>query len=181
MNWDAFFTFYTRECKKASLDEGKVFCARDHNALLRIADILKTEPTRECARQKIRERFMRSRSTDEKENMAEGSMRLLARIIAMVNVGALSYEIATQRSVSWSDKQSLPEAIHDYFKVVTGPDTKKILFSTSFTAREICRIAGIGIRWTDNLVNHLRLVEGDSKVCVFQHVSFLRHMKDIRR
>ena len=44
----------------------------------------------------------------------------------------------------------------------------------SFTAESIERIAGIEIRWTSNLANHLLLHDDDTKLFLFHDVSILR-------
>jgi len=43
-----------------------------------------------------------------------------------------------------------------------------------FTARNIDRIGGIRIRWTNNLADHLRLSDDDGAVFIFHHASFLK-------
>ena len=53
-------------------------------------------------------------------------------------------------------------------------EPKIIKLEKLFTAPNIERIAGISIRWTDNIVDHLRLVEDDSAVVIFHHASFLK-------
>lgn len=41
-----------------------------------------------------------------------------------------------------------------------------------FTARDIDCIAGIRVRWTDNLADYLRMLDPDDKtIAIFHHVS----------
>jgi hypothetical protein len=42
-----------------------------------------------------------------------------------------------------------------------------------FNARNLERIAGIEIRWTSNLVDHLRMRNDDTAVEIFHYASFL--------
>ena len=42
-----------------------------------------------------------------------------------------------------------------------------------FNAGNLGRIAGIEIEWTNNLADHLRVVDEDKKVAIFYHASFL--------
>jgi hypothetical protein len=180
-NWDAFFAYYERECRAALVDEGKYLGARSHEDLLRYTHLLSTEPNQEEIRRKIREGFQQARTSEEIDKMVEGSIRLSARILAMVNVGALRYEVSRRHFITWQSTQSLCEAVHGHFKVCSSPLTKNISFGPYFTACRDIHVARIGIQWTDNLVDHLRLVQGDSMICVFHHVSFLRRMEKTQR
>jgi hypothetical protein len=180
-NWDAFFAYYERECRAAFVDEGKHLGARSHEDLLRYTHLLSTEPNQEEIRRKIRDDFQQPRTSEEIYKMVEGLIKLSARILAMVNVGALRYEASRRHFIPWQSTQSLCEAVHGHFKVCAGPLTKNISFGPYFTARRDILVARIGIQWTDNLVDHLRLVQGDSMICVFHHVSFLRRMEKTQR
>lgn len=42
-----------------------------------------------------------------------------------------------------------------------------------FIGRNLRRIAGINIVWTDNLADHLRMLEHDTQVAIFHHGFFL--------
>lgn len=49
-----------------------------------------------------------------------------------------------------------------------------VYLDQGFTGYNIEQIAGIEIVWTDNLADHLRLVESDTKVAIFHHVTTLQ-------
>jgi hypothetical protein len=183
-NWDAFFNYYERECRAALADEGRHFGARNHKDILRWAKAVRTEPKRDDVRDSILADFEPPQTPNERddtERKLEGSVKISARILAMVNVGTLQFNASKQRQVEWESGQSLCEAIKNHFHACTSSFPKDIVFSPQFTACGHIREARIGILWTDNLADHLRLVNHDSKICVFHHVSFLTRMKDTQR
>jgi hypothetical protein len=47
-----------------------------------------------------------------------------------------------------------------------------------FNARNLGRIAGIEVYWTNNLFDHLRLIDEDRKVAVFHYASFLKCQRE---
>jgi hypothetical protein len=57
------------------------------------------------------------------------------------------------------------------------PPQLNIVFSSDFTVPRIELFAGIRIRWTDNLTDHLCLAESELSVGIFHHVAFLAHIK----
>jgi hypothetical protein len=179
-DWGAYFRFYTRECSTGLGDECRHLCARTHEDISKLAQLLRNEPSREAIRLKLRQSFTPHPAFDDEGNLMDGSIKIATRLFAMINVGALPYEISGQLSIPWSDG-SLENAVHDYFNDPPDGDMENIIFGSELTARNIDRVAKIGIVWTDNLADHLRLVERDKKVCVFHHASFLKHMEQIQR
>jgi hypothetical protein len=181
INWNAYFNFYNRECSLALVEEGQHLYARSHEDLLQIAQLLRTEPTEEEVKFRIRQRFTQHRPIADEEAMLIGSIRLATRIFAMINTGPLLPNmISGHRSIPWSD-ETLCDAVHAHFEDDLDSDFENCILGSDLTARNIDRVARISIVWTDNLVDHLRLVERDKKLCVFHHVSFLRHMEHIQR
>jgi hypothetical protein len=183
-NWDAFFMYYERECRAALANGGRQFGARDHRDILRWTNLVSTELKQDETKHKIRADFsqpLTPEDTEKTEKMLDGSIKISARIVAMVNVGALRYEGAGRGSIEWANNESLREAVHNYFRVCTGPLTENITFGKHFTACGDVRIARLGVQWTDNLADHLRVRQAAGKVCIFHHVSFLRRMKSIKR
>ena len=67
-----------------------------------------------------------------------------------------------------------PDFIDSNFSKPQPDEPTNIKLEKMFTAPNIERIAGIKIRWTDELVDHLRLVEDGRAVVIFRHASFLK-------
>jgi hypothetical protein len=51
---------------------------------------------------------------------------------------------------------------------------ERVKLEKGFNLRNLKRIAGIEIRWTSNLADHLRMREDDTAVEIFHYASFLR-------
>jgi hypothetical protein len=179
-DWSAYFMFYTRECRTGLGDECRRLCVKNHRDILQVAQLLKDEPTKEALGSELRQSFTPHPAFDDEDNLVDGSIKIAARLFAIVNVRSLPYEISGQLSIPWSDG-SLHNAVHDYFNTPPDSDTENVVLGSETTAPNIDRVAKIEIVWTNNLVDHLRLVEKDKKVYVFHHVSFLKHMKEFQR
>jgi hypothetical protein len=54
---------------------------------------------------------------------------------------------------------------------------RHIKLEKQFNALNLQRIGGIRISWTDNLADHLRMMDDDKTVAVFYHASFLEYQK----
>jgi hypothetical protein len=179
LGWDSYLKFYNRECNVALVDQGQHLCARNHGDLLQIAQLLKNEPTKEEVKSNIRQRLMQHRPSEDEETMLIGSVELAIHIVAMVSTGSLPNEISGQCSILWREG-TLFEAMHAHFDDCLNLDTEPVILEPDLTARNIDRVAKISIIWTDNLVDHLRLVERDKKLCVFHHASFFKYMEHMQ-
>ena len=78
------------------------------------------------------------------------------------------------RHLEWKEG-NLQAFVHNYFSVppIRGHDRLKL--EKSFYALNIQKIGGIRIRWTNNLDDHLRMVDDDTALFIFHHASFLEH------
>ncbi|KAF2259627.1 hypothetical protein CC78DRAFT_475120, partial [Lojkania enalia] len=56
----------------------------------------------------------------------------------------------------------------------SSTNTEKIKFDADMTAFNIKCFTGLKIQWTDNLANHLQLIDNEAKLCIFHHVTFLK-------
>jgi hypothetical protein len=69
----------------------------------------------------------------------------------------------------WSDFPLVP--------ALTNRSIIRVKLDRLFIARNLERIAGLKIVWTDNLSDHLRLMRDDTEVTIYPHASFLEHQK----
>jgi hypothetical protein len=170
-----------RECKAALVDQGRNISARNHDDLLTAVHLLEDERTEDDVRQKLRQTLTRQRLLEEEQQMLNGTIRLAARLLLMVNIGSMPSEVCGKLAVEWLEG-SLQEAVYSHFN--TPPDTtadpKHEIVGSDLTCRYIEHVAGIEIVPTDNLADHLRLVDKDKKLCMFHHVTVLRRMKAVR-
>jgi len=180
--WDAYFGYYTRECNAALTDEGAHLCSRTHRSLLQVAHLLEDAADEEEIREKLRQTLTTRRKSADEKKMLDGSLKLATRIFAMISIGPLSSEISAKHSLPWA-QGTFKDAVHEYFNQPPDIelDPKENVVSADLVCHNIERMSGIEVLWTDNLLDHLRLVEGDKKLCVFHHASFLRKMMAVER
>jgi hypothetical protein len=84
--------------------------------------------------------------------------------------------ISLQTPVAWPVAESLSDVFHNRF-TASQPQysTTMIRFPKLLNGRELERVGGIRINWTDNLLDHLA-IDG-SVISIFCHVSVLRRIK----
>jgi hypothetical protein len=174
--WDAYFNYYTAECKKAiGYSRGEYTTVRKHNDITAIAKRLEDGHTKEEITQSLLSLDTQQRPADAKIRMVEGSLRLVARLISMVDIGPLPYGIQGRAPLLWSNGNlNLKTTLEQYFQE-SSADAKGIKFGEDFTAYNLQQFAGLQIQWSNNLANHLRLMDNDTTLCLFHHVSFLKH------
>ncbi|KAF4624242.1 hypothetical protein G7Y89_g13932 [Cudoniella acicularis] len=132
----------------------------------------------------IEEALAKFLSYDEREDAAEiidDSINLGVRILLMVRTGGFLtigrlIALSGETKVGWKDAQ-LADIIYKHFthqKFIK----QHVKLEKIFNARNLERIAGVEIRWTSNLADHLRMQDEDKAVEVFHYASFLRlHQK----
>ncbi|KAK5656519.1 hypothetical protein OQA88_4496 [Cercophora sp. LCS_1] len=113
-----------------------------------------------------------SASTGAGEESCENSINLAARLLTMMKFGVVKHQAIPRRVLRW-DEGDLDCFVKDYFDVTPALSFEHVRLPKAFNAWSIETIGGIQIGFTDNLADHLLLVEEDSKVLIFHHASFL--------
>jgi hypothetical protein len=134
-----------------------------------IAQLLQQPLSRDEVRKSMSD-FLKTADKPQHEN----SINLVARLVLMTKFGDLSHECSGGRHVEWSHG-TLLEFVHDYFSCPPALGHERIKLEKSFNALNLQRIAGIEIWWTDNLADHLRMMDDDRAIAVFRHASFLEY------
>lgn len=144
---------------------------RTHRDIIQIAQHLKGSLERDAIKQILGSKPPAPKPANEDE-LLDGSIDLVGRLLLMVEFGRLQYGFDGREKVEWT-ANSLKECVgkHFYAPRVLGQDSVKL--EKIFDARNLGRITGIEIEWTNNLANHLSLVDEDKKVAIFHHASFL--------
>ena len=175
-DWDAYFHYYAFECRKAvEYGYGEHTTVRKHKDISVIASELENGLSKEEIKKKLLLLDTQQRSEDVKNQMAEGSARLVVRLISMVDIGPIPHDrIQGRAPLLWDNEQlNLKSFLESHF-IKSSLAPEKIKFEEDFTAFNIWRFTGLEIQWTNNLVDHLRLIENDTKLCIFHHIAFLR-------
>ncbi|ETS06754.1 hypothetical protein M419DRAFT_44929, partial [Trichoderma reesei RUT C-30] len=105
----------------------------------------------------------------------EHDIDMCARLLTMTQVNhcGSSCGLAGTTAVPWT-KVSLKDAFSCHFYTQRTLQADQMRLSKDFTAWHLSRIAGVDIRWTANLADHLRFVDHDQAVFVFHCASFLQ-------
>jgi hypothetical protein len=174
--WRAYFQHYVAEIKSAiESDGGANTTVRTHQDIVAICRDLDKGISKQEIKQKLFRLDTKGRSDAEKEKMAEGSVNLVVRLLFMIDIGHIAgNHIPSHPYVQWTDdKLNIGTVLEAHFQK-SKEDAGKIKFDSKFSAYNLERLAGIKIVWTNNIADHLRLVEDDSKLCVFHHTTFLK-------
>jgi hypothetical protein len=181
-DWVVYFTFYARQCRHALAYDGSLSSAKTHQDIVSIAKLLGQGASRDEIKQTKGPLSTQSNYPDEENGRFEVSITLAVRLLAMVDIADLPEEFTGRGRLPWA-QGSLQNAMHQYFEVDLAPvlDDDDIVLEKIFTAYNITGIAGIGIVWTNNIMDHLRLLENNRNVCIFHQVTFLKWLKSSSR
>lgn len=95
-----------------------------------------------------------------------------ARLLVMMNMGRFMSEAHLRRNIAW-ESSSLRDCVDEYSGETSKMSCESVKLPKAFNAWSIDTVGGIKVRLTDNLADHLLLVEDDTTVLVFHHASFL--------
>lgn len=171
LDFNTYFSYYTEQCNDALHDGGRHVSVRTHRDILNITQDLKNSQTREAVKSTLGSKMRTPRPANEDE-LLDGSIDLVLRLLLMVEFGHLQYGFTGRKQLVWTS-DPLEEFIHAYFNAPRALGQETVKLEKIFNARNLGRIAGIEIEWTNNLADHLRLTDGDKKVAIFHHASFL--------
>ncbi|KAF2010598.1 hypothetical protein BU24DRAFT_61421 [Aaosphaeria arxii CBS 175.79] len=119
------------------------------------------------------------------ESHVGASIDLAARLLLGLNISGIGMPIRRSNTrdsqVHWHDNQSLDEMIMAEFPTGTKQlAVSTLAIDTSFTAVTLKSVCRVNIRWTDNLVDHLKLHgrRGDRTLSIYQHkICLVNHLK----
>ena len=172
VNYDSYFSYYIEQCNLALYDGERHISSKLHHDIIEIAAKIKAQVNRKDIALWLSSKLPVSNRENEEEQI-NGSIDLAARLLCMISVGELQYGFSGQERLIWSDN-SLEHWIQDYFNVPRVLDNEHVKLEKIFSARNLGRIAGIEIQFTNNLADHLRLMsEDDKKIAIFHNASFL--------
>jgi len=173
LDWESYFRYYARQCHDALIDQGQHVLARTHQDILDLVHQFEDLAPRDAIKENLRSRLFRRHRPNEDE-ILDGTIDLAARLHLMVNIAVDNPVISGQTQLKWKSG-FLRDFLEGHFSEpqVLGNDGIKL--ERMFTASNLERIAGIRIKPTDNLADHLRMIDKEDKiVAIFHHASFLR-------
>ncbi|KAF2468727.1 uncharacterized protein BDR25DRAFT_315715 [Lindgomyces ingoldianus] len=168
---EAYWSFYFKECEHALHDGGRHVTARTHQDILDIVALLRDHESRDDIRDSLRSKL--SRTYLNEGDLLDSSIDLAARLLLMIDFGNLQYGFSGRRQLRW-DKGRLKDYLKSYFGTPPALGHDRVKLERVFNACNLGRIAGVELIPTDNLIDHLRLTDDDTKVYIFHHASFLK-------
>lgn len=172
LDWSAYFDYYSQECEQWCHSNGDYVSVRTHQDILTIAQRIANLEKKEDLRASCRPQFQSPRPASQEDNMVEASINLATRLLVMLDIGKVPYAYSGRIPLDWKS-DTLQKFVKVYFTGPTRRNTDNFKLDKIFIAHNFGRFAGLEIEWTDNLADHLLLVDDDQKVRLFHHVSFL--------
>ncbi|KAI1761790.1 hypothetical protein GGR53DRAFT_504095 [Hypoxylon sp. FL1150] len=151
----------------AATVDGRYVTVRAHRDVLEIVRLLR----RGDDRGSIASHLQRE-NPGATDDACESSINLAARLLTMLKIGVVKYQAAPRGFLKW-ECGSLADIVKKRFSEPQVLDTQHVRLPKSFNAWTISLIGGLQIEFTDNLADHLLLVDDDTKVLIFHHASFL--------
>lgn len=162
-----YFKYYVQQCELIALHGGGNYASIEtHQDIMTIAELAKARQTPAEIRQQV--------GIEDGGN--DHSIDLAARLLTMVEIGNLSYAFSGSRKVEWFGG-SLKDLLSHTFQATPILTPKNVKLDKIFNVFNLGAIAGIDIIWTNNLADHLRLMNDDKSVAIFHHASFLKRQQ----
>lgn len=153
-------------------------CFLNLNSQKEIAEMLEDDLTRETAASLLKSRLDNTSSCCQTKKAHEDALSLVARLISMTNIGSLQNEVNPRRYVNWENSSTLRQCLASHFNRPHEMQWERTRLPRSFDAWGLSAVAGITIKFTDNLADHLLLVEDDTLLLVFHHATFLEYQTE---
>lgn len=157
--------YFTEQCGLFAY--GSSTSIKTHEQVLRIARLLRNP----IPRSDLLELVSQSLGKGDQAHH-EMSINLVVRLMLMIKVGHVSHE-GIGGSLEWKTG-NLRDFISQQFPAAPRRSHERLKLEKTFTALNLNRIADIRIKWTNNLADHLQMMNDDKTVAVFQHASFLK-------
>lgn len=165
-----YWSFYVEECAHALHDGGRHIAIRTHADVVEIAAQLQAGLTRAVIKDNIRTKLTSPHRNEEE--ILENSINLVSSLLLMIHCGTFSYGFSGRTELQWT-QGSLRQHVAHYFSEAPVLNHERVKLEKNFTGPNLSWIAGLEIVWTDNLIDHLRMSDDDTKVHIFHHAAFL--------
>jgi len=106
------------------------------------------------------------------EDQTQRAIHLVSRLLTMMRIDEMPLQFSRGRGINW-EKGTLSEFVHSQFPSTSILSSERTKFEKTFNVLGLVKIAGLEVHWTDNLADHLRLVNDDRGIRVFHHATFL--------
>ncbi|KAH7371816.1 hypothetical protein BKA64DRAFT_689570 [Cadophora sp. MPI-SDFR-AT-0126] len=174
---DSYFSYYEKaleSCRSNSL-------ISSHQDIINLlVKAQQKETTRSSLETHLRKKF-HNKEIDEADEILENTIDLVLRLLLMVPTGGYSTAIRSVTlsggtKLNWKDG-ALSEFVQREFSVQNSMK-EPVKLERIFNARNLEGIAGVEVRWTSNLADHLRMRDDDKAVEIFHYATFLKLQQD---
>ncbi|KAK4444416.1 hypothetical protein QBC34DRAFT_360139 [Podospora aff. communis PSN243] len=165
---EPYFEYYSTRCKEFLCDGGSNVSIKTHADSLRIANLILQDEDKDSIIHNLAEG---SASTLRQRKLDEASIHLVAGLLTMAEVGVLESGATGRRPLKWTGG-SLRSLLAAEFAPQKEMDASAAKIEKRFIANNISKIAGIELKWTSNLADHLLLHGDDKSVYIFHHAEF---------
>lgn len=175
---DSYLRYYGDQCRNALHSKEFDSIIQTHANIADIVTLLKQPTmTREHLQDYLCTKYQLDSRTDDNQPLCD-IIDLAVRLWLMIDVGKIQHGfVPGQKPLLWKSGP-LKDLIQERFGSAEVPSrVVRVKLDRLFTARNLERIAGLQIIWTDNISDHLRLMVDDTRIAIYHHVSFLEHHK----
>lgn len=181
-NLQPYAEYYTEQCRTFYHTPGAKFPLIKHTEVIQLGQDIRRGLTREQLILKLRERYV-NRASNEKipEETMERIVNLVARLLIMVDVGQpATNRMWTGRAYRLWKTGTIRDFTASIFPMQRENRDDEIRLDLDFNARNLDVIGGLKVELTNNLLDHLKVVdiEGHTTVMVFHHVCFLKNQQE---
>ena len=166
-----FFQYYAAQIVLMLHLNGRYTSVRTHRDLINIVAYLKQGKTKDEIKQELRATTLPT-NLENPDEAIERSTDLAGRLLVMVALGQIPQGFGPI-GLTWDSKTPLQQRVADCFNPTQALQAERVRLEKMFIGCNLYRIARITIFWTDNLADHLRMFEHETRVAVFHHASFL--------
>ncbi|MCJ1411363.1 hypothetical protein MMC19_005451 [Ptychographa xylographoides] len=185
--FDAYFRYYSEQCRLAIQDSGPDTILLTHWDIIQSARIIRTEPSKPRNQQACRngiKRSLRARLpvAEVDDEQLNNAINFVLRLLLMVDIGRLQYGISgAQLQPGVWNRGDLKAFVSETFPPLHSFGSQpRVKLEKVFNGLNLKRFAGIQIIWTDNLADHLRMRDDDTRIAVFHHATFLEYQRNNR-
>jgi len=173
-----YFDRYSELCQFSSRNGGAYIGANSHQDLVDITkQILLQDATRDELHSSLYANCPKDEHGEDQSSAIYSTLDLCGSLLLMAEVGKRKFTLPNANHLTWSGPQTLRQVVEKHFRPERELQSDSPKLGMEFTARNLAVIGGIKVKWTDNIVLHLRLSDDDQTVFVFHHVGFLRFLQ----
>ncbi|KAK1753217.1 hypothetical protein QBC47DRAFT_54078 [Echria macrotheca] len=181
LSMSPYLDYYSSRCQHFSHDGGIHLCVKSHSGLVDIADMILAGATRgQVCSSLACPPATNNTNRDDIDRTIHTTVDLCGSLLLMAQVGVHKFGFSRTTPLSWSGEQTLRQAVEQHFQPQQGLQPDHPRMNKLFTAKNLSLIAGIKIKWTNNIVDHLLLSDDDQSVAIFHHAEFLKYQQCLK-